>query len=163
MNLTMSHDLEATIDRCWSMFADPQSHVAKFTAMGHRELEVVEFDSSDDHIRLVIERLVDADIPSFARRVFQPTNLVRSVDEWVREDATSCGGTFTLEFKGAPVEASGKTLLSADGPRTHYVIDVAVDVKVPVIGRRIAPVARGILEQQLTTEFHLADEWLATR
>ena len=81
MHLTMSHDLDASMERCWKMFVDPQSHIAKFTAMGHREIEIIECETSDDRIRLVIERLVDADIPSFARRVFQPTNRVRSVDE----------------------------------------------------------------------------------
>ena len=162
MHLTMSHDLDASIEKCWRMFVDPRSHIAKFTEMGHREIEIVECEATDDRIHLVIERLVDADIPPFARRVFQPTSRVRSVDDWVRNDDGTCDGTFDLEFKGAPVESSGTTQLSCDGSLTRYVIDVEVDVRVPVIGRRVSPIARGILEQQLTAEFRLADEWLST-
>ena len=45
-----------------------------YTAMGHRELRVVECERDDDRLRVVIDRLVDVDVPSFARRVFQPTN-----------------------------------------------------------------------------------------
>jgi hypothetical protein len=161
MLISRTHELAAPLAACWAMVADPDSHVVKFTAMGHRELQVVEVDRDADHLRIVIDRLVDVDVPSFARRVFQPTNQVRSVDEWVRKDDQTCAGTFSLSTKGVPVDIAGTTSLVADGERTIYRIDVEVDVRVPVIGRRVAPIARGIVEQQLDDEFRLADEWLA--
>lgn len=161
MRVHRSHEFDASIDACWAMFDDPESHVAKFTAMGHRELEVVEVEADEDHLRIVIDRLVDVEVPSFARKVFQPTNRVRSVDEWVRKDRTTCAGTFVLSTKGVPVEISGTTLLTGDGARSHYTIEVDVTVKVPLIGGRVAEVARGIVDQQLTDEFRLGDDWLA--
>lgn len=160
--MSRTHDFEATIDRCWAMFHDPLSHVAKFSAMGHRELEVVETEVDDDRLRIVIDRLVDVDVPSFARKVFQPTNRVRSVDEWVRKDERTCAGTFELSTKGVPVQISGTTVLREAGAVSRYQVDVEVTVKVPVIGRRVAEVARSIVEQQLVDEFRLGDEWLAT-
>ncbi len=153
---------DAPIAACWEMFHDPDSHAAKFTAMGHRELEVVEVDVSEDRLRIVIDRLVDVDVPSFARKVFQPTNRVRSIDEWVRKDDATCAGTFVLSTKGVPVEISGTTLLTADGGRSDYEIEVDVTVRVPLIGGRVAEVARGIVDQQLTDEFRLGDDWLAS-
>lgn len=161
MRVTRVHEFDAPIDACWEMFHDPDSHVAKFTAMGHRELEVAECDISDDRLRMVIDRLVDVDVPSFARRVFQPTNRVRSVDEWVRKDADTCAGTFSLATKGVPVDIAGTTTLTAAGARTRYEIDVEVKVRVPVIGGRVAEFSTRIVDQQLTDEFRLGDEWLA--
>jgi hypothetical protein len=153
---------DAPVAACWAMFHDPDSHAAKFTAMGHRDLEVVEVDVSEDRLRIVIDRLVDVDVPSFARKVFQPTNRVRSIDEWVRKDDATCAGTFVLSTKGVPVEISGTTLLTADGGRSDYEIEVDVTVRVPLIGGRVAEVARGIVDQQLTDEFRLGDDWLAS-
>ena len=92
--------------------------------------------------------------------MFQPTNQLRSVDEWTRKDDSTCAGTFVLTTKGVPLDISGTTLLTADGDRSRYQVDVEVTVRVPVIGRRVAEVARGIVDQQLTDEFNLGDEWL---
>lgn len=161
MLVSRTHVLDAPIDACWAMLHSPDSHVAKFAAMGHRELQVVDCELEEDRLRIVIERLVDVEVPAFARKVIQPTNRVRSVDEWVRKDPTTCTGTFVLSTKGVPLEIGGTTLLCADGDRCTYRIDVEVDVRVPIIGGRIAEVARGIVDRQLDDEFHLADVWLA--
>lgn len=160
MRVTGSTELNASIEDCWAMFLDPQSHVQKFAAMGHREIEIVECDADDDHIRLVIDRLVDLDLPSFARKMFHPTNHVRSTDEWFRKDATTCAGTFVMETRGVPLEVSGATLLGSGDTRCDYSIDIDVEIRVPILGRRLAPFAKGIVEQQLAAEFSQAAAWV---
>jgi hypothetical protein len=160
MKVTRTHEFAAPIDRCWAMFHDPDSHVAKFTAMGHRDVQIVECDRSDDRLHLVIERMVDVDVPGFARKVIQPSNRLRSVDEWRRLDDQRCGGEFVLSTQGVPIDITGRTVLTADGDRCHYEIDVELKVRVPLIGGRIADFSKGIIDQQLTDEFRLGDEWL---
>jgi len=106
--------------------------------------------------------VVDVEVPSFARKVLKPTNQVRSVDEWVRKDDRSCAGTFTLSTRGVPLEIGGSTSLQVDGDSgCRYEIQVEVVVRVPLIGGRIADIARGVVDQQLTDEFRLAEAWLA--
>ena len=161
MQLTSSHTFDAPIDAVWAMFSDPASHVAKFEQMGHREIEVVSQDSSDDHLHIVVQRVVDVDLPGFARKVLKPSNTVVSDDRWERRDATHCGGTFRLDTKGAPVEATGTTALTADGDRTRYEVTVEFDVKVPVVGRKIASWAKDDIAQQFEQEFAAGDAWLA--
>src|SRR5690606_40842965 len=63
MEMTQVHTFEHPIAKCWEMFHDPDSHVAKFTAMGHRDLEVIETDRRDGHLRIVIDRVVDVEVP----------------------------------------------------------------------------------------------------
>lgn len=144
------------------MVHDPDSHVAKFAAMGHREIEVVDCEVDDDRLRIVIDRLVDVEVPSFARKVIRPTNRVRSVDEWHRKDDSTCAGSFTLSTAGVPIEIAGTTSLTARAERSDYRIDVDLTVRVPIIGGRIAEVAKGIVQRQLDDEFRLADDWLST-
>ena len=59
-------------------------------------------------------------------------------DEWRRNDDGSWSGTFDVDVKGAPVHISGTMSLSpvAAGPRHDVALDL--QVKVPIIGGKIA-------------------------
>ncbi len=164
MRVTRVHTLARPIDDCWAMVHDPASHVAKFEAMGHRDLVVLEEEVDDDSIRLVLERVVDVDVPSFAKRVISPSNTLRSEDRWERHADGTCSGTFALETKGVPIDISGTTRMEPapdDPDTTSYEITIDMKVRVPVIGGRISQVAKGIVERQVADEFRLGDEWLA--
>lgn len=161
MEITKVHTFEHPVAACWAMFSDPDSHVAKFEAMGHRDLVVVEKERTETSLRMVIERTVDVDVPGFAKKVIKPTNSLRSIDVWSDHGDGTYGGTFELETKGVPIETRGRTRLEADGPdRTRYEVTVELKVKVPLIGGRIADFSKGIIERQLDDEFRLGDEWL---
>ena len=162
MEISRTHTFDHPLEVCWAMFHDPASHVAKFEAMGHRELELVSSDVTDGSIRLVIERLVDVDVPGFAKRVMQPTNLLRSVDEWHAAEDGTYRGTFELETRGVPIQISGATRLESAGEATEYEIVIDLSVRVPLIGGRIAQHSTGVVERQITEEFRLGDEWLAS-
>lgn len=163
MEITRTHTFAHPVAKCWAMFRDPASHVAKFTAMGHRDLEVIEEEQTDDSLRIVIERLVDVDVPGFARKVIKPTNLLRSTDVWQDRGDGTYGGTFDLDTKGVPIEVRGRTHLEADGKKaTRYEVTIDLKVKVPLIGGKIADFSKGTIDGQLTEEFRLGDEWLAS-
>ncbi len=163
MEMTQVHTFEHPIAKCWEMFHDPDSHVAKFTAMGHRDLEVIETDRRDGHLRIVIDRVVDVEVPGFAKKVLKPTNKVRSIDVWEDRGDGTYGGTFELETQGAPIETRGRTRLQPDGEdRTRYEVTIDLKVKVPLIGGKIADFSKGIIQRQMADEFRLGDEWLAS-
>lgn len=162
MQITRTHTFEHPFEECRDMFLDPASHVAKFEAMGHRDVEVLETERSETSIRIVIRRQVDVEVPSFARRVLHPTNTVRSTDVWTEQADGSFAGTFELDAPGVPIEVVGTTSLRAAGEVTEYIIGVELTVRVPLIGGRIASVASGMIERQLTEEFELGDAWLAS-
>lgn len=162
MEITRTHTFDHPIERCWQMFRDPDSHVAKFEAMGHRDLEVIEQERTDTSLRLVIERMVDVEVPGFAKKVIKPTNLLRSTDVWTDRGDGTYGGTFELETKGVPIETRGRTRLTPDGAdRTSYEVTIDLKVKVPLIGGKIADFSKGIIDKQLEQEFQLGDAWLA--
>lgn len=162
MELTARHTFDAPIDRVWAMFSDPASHVAKFESMGHREIQVLTEERSDDALRLVVQRVIDAELPGFAKKVLKPSNTVVSDDRWHREADGSCSGEFTVDTKGAPVKGWGTTRLTPAGDgRTDYEVTANVEVKVPLVGGRIADWSRGEIAQQFDAEFAAGDAWLA--
>jgi len=142
----MTHDFDHPIDEVWAMFSDPAAHVAKFEAMGHRDLEVIEEESSDDGLRMVIKRVTDLDVPSIAKKVLPSSPTVTTDDVWKDHGDGTYGGHFAVQMDGVPQRTKGTT---------------SVSVKVPLIGDKIAKASKGELEKQLNAEFAAGDAWLA--
>jgi uncharacterized protein YndB with AHSA1/START domain len=158
-----SHRFEAPIEDVWAMFRDPASHVAKAERAGHRDVEVVEEDVTGDHVRIRLARTVTLELPGFAKKVLSPTHRVVSTDEWRDQGDGSYRGTFTTDFRGAPIKLDGRTLIAPDGPdRTVYEVDIEVAVKVPVVGKKLEAWAETDVEDQIRQEFAAGDDWLAS-
>lgn len=160
MRFSDEHLFAAPLDDVWAMFSDPASHVQKFTRMGHREIEVVDSSGDDDGFHLVVRRLVDVDLPGFARRVLKPTNTVTTTDSWSRRPDGTCEGTQRIDTQGAPVRISATTSLRPQGDETRYAIAVDLEVTVPLIGGRLADWSKGMVRSQLADEFAAGDAWL---
>ena len=155
---TFAHGLPAV----WAMLHDPQSHVAKFEGMGHRDLEVVSQAIDDDSIQIEIRRTVDAEVPSIAAKVVKPTNTVTSNDHWTRTSESQLDGHYTVDIKGVPAVTKGVTSVLADSDDAcTYTIEIEVKVKVPLIGEKIAGALRSQIEGQVAQEFEACDDWLA--
>lgn len=162
MQIVKRHTFDAPIDRCWAMFSDPKSHIAKFEGMGHHDVTVLEKKKTKKNLHIVITREVDVeDIPGFAKKFVKPRNTVVSVDDWNDFGDGTYGGTFTLDTKGVPLEIHGETLLEDAGDRTEYTVTIELKVNVPLIGGKLADFGKKIVTRQLDEEFRLGDGWLA--
>lgn len=162
MKMTLTHRFAHPVDAVWAMLHDPDSHVAKFTGMGHRDLEVLASSATDTTHDITIRRQVDVEVPSVAKKLISPTNTVTSVDHWERESDERLAGHYEVEIKGVPAETRGTTSVVADGPdASTYTIELEVKVKVPLIGEKVAGALKPQLTQQIESEFDAADTWLA--
>lgn len=161
MQITFTHRFDRSIDDVWAMMHDPDAHVAKFTRMGHRDLEVVAQEQTDDSLDLTIRRQVDIDVPSIAAKFISPSNTVTSVDHWQRDADGTLSGHYEVDIKGAPAETKGKTKVEPDGDGCTYTVVLDVKVKVPLVGDKVAKALRPQLEAQMQEEFDAAEAWLS--
>jgi hypothetical protein len=156
------HTFDAPIGKCWEMFHDPASHVAKFEGMGHHGVTVIDQEATPGSLHLEVTREVDVDgVPGFARKWIKPRNTVVSVDDWHDHGDGTYGGEFSLDTSGVPVDITGTTLLEPDGETTQYTVTVEIKVNVPLVGGKLASFSRSIVDRQLVAEFALGDTWLA--
>ena len=163
MDVSKSHTYGASVDAVVDMFGDPDAVTARYAGMGHRDIEIRSCERTDDALTVVSSRVVDVDLPGFAKKVLKPTNTVISTDHWRDFGDGTYGGTFSADTKGAPIKVSGTTRITAAGPtRTHYVVTTTIDVKVPLIGGKIADFSKGIINGQMDDEFRLGDAWLTS-
>ena len=162
MDLRDTHTYDAPIERVLAMLADDEATVAKYEGMGHRDVQLLASQHDDDHLHVASSRVVDVDLPGFARKVLKPTNTMRQTDDWTRHDDGTWAGTFAVEVDGAPVELSGVMALTPGGATTEHVVTITMNVKVPLIGGKIADWAgKNDVRRTLEAEFAFGDTWLA--
>jgi hypothetical protein len=147
-----------------AMLQDKSSTIDKYEGMGHREVEIREFAADDGMLRIVSSRLVDVDLPGFARKALKPTNTMIQTDEWRRQDDGSWSGTFDVEVKGSPVHISGTMTLEPTATGSQHDVILAFRVKVPLIGGKIADwLGNKDVQRTLDAEFAFNDGRLASR
>ena len=162
MDVTGSHTYAAPIDDVLAILGDPEATKAKYKGMGHRDIEVQECAEHDGLLHIRSSRVVDVELPGFAKRFLKPTNTLVQSDEWRRSEDGIWDGRFDVEVHGSPMHLSGTMhLRPGDGVCTHDV-DIAVAVKVPLVGGRIAEWAgKGEVRRTLDAEFAFNEAWLA--
>jgi len=162
MTVTGSHTYDAPIASVLAMLRDPDATTAKYESQGHQQIEIVECGDHDGGIRSVSTRVVTVDLPGFAKKVLKPTNAMRQTDEWRPVDGGSWAGSFDVDVSGAPIHLSGTMALRADGDTTTHEVAIDVQVKVPLIGGKIADwAAKNDVRRTLDAEFDCNERWLA--
>ncbi len=161
MELSERHHFAAPADAVIDVLATEEAVRARYEGMGHRDVEVQRVDRGDGSLTVVSRRVVEVDLPGFARRVLQPTNTMTQTDAWT-EDPDGWTGTFDVDVAGAPVQLSGRMRLVDAGSGSDYTVTLTMTVKVPLVGGKIADwVGKNDALTTLQAEFAATDAWLA--
>jgi hypothetical protein len=162
MELSGSHTYAASIEAVLAMLADADAAKAKYEGMGHRDVKIIDCTLLNGTLHVESSRVVDVDLPGFAKKVLKPTNTMHQNDEWHEVGDGSWEGIFGVEVAGAPIQLSGvMRLIPGEGTCTHDVT-ITMNVKVPIVGGKIADWAgKNDVRRTLDAEFAFGDEWLA--
>jgi hypothetical protein len=83
-------------------------------------------------------------------------------DTWTAAGDGRWDGAFKVEVAGSPVELSGKMTLVPAGERADSTVTITMNVKVPLVGGKIADWAgKNEVRTTLDAEFAAGDAWLA--
>ena len=162
MDVSDSHTYAAPVDAVLDMFGDSEAVVVRYEGMGHRDVEVLECTRTDDSLRVRTSRVVEVDLPGFARKVLSPTNTMVQTDEWTTTGDGTWDGTVAVDVQGAPVKMSGTMRLEPAGDGTTMQLTLSMSVKVPLVGGKIADWAgKNDVPKTMAAEFAAGDAWLA--
>ena len=127
---------------------DPERVKARSEAFGEREVRV-----TVDGGTVTATRIVDAEVPSFARKLVKPSNQVTDIKKWNLATKTA---TFSVDVRGVPVTIAGEIALAARaGGGADCTVRFEVTCKIPLIGGTLAKHVTGMTENGLRREF----EW----
>lgn len=163
MEVRSTHTYAATPDVVFEMMTDPDVLTAKYTALGHDDVRIVEHVVDDDTVTVRSRRRVPMDVPGFAKRFLSPTNTVEQLDRWAApaEDGSRTG-TWQVDAAGVPV-AVGGTLRITPGPKRTTVVEITGEVtsSVPLVGGKLAGFVAGDVQRTMAAEEAFNDEHLA--
>jgi hypothetical protein len=153
--LTKTLTYDASTDAVGAMLDDPA-----FREEVLRQQRVVRGSADVDGDVVRIEQVRSAgDVPSFARSFVGEEIVVVQTETWT--SATTAD--VAIAIAGKPGEASGTIGLTESGGRTTQKVDLAVSVRVPLVGGRIETMVVDLLGHALDVEHRVGQEWLTSR
>jgi hypothetical protein len=153
MGFSGSRTYEADIAETFAFLCDADNATARYESAGDREIEVVRAQADGEGFVLECRRVVEVDLPGFAKKVLKPTNTVTQIDTWGQPESDgSRSGTYEVSIDGAPVSTTGSMTLEPDGDRCVHQISGEITVKIPIVGGRIAKWAEGTARDSLDHE-----------
>ena len=164
MSATMkvSHQFDTSVEKLAQLLADPDFLKAKYAAIGASDVTITSVEDRDGNPRIVSSRKVTVDLPSFAKKVMQPTNTVVQTDDWqVVGDDGSRVCNYTVEVKGVPSRIDGTVKLSPAGEGVSQDIVAQVKVSIPLLGGRLEKFAVSSGVDQLRAEAEFTAKHLA--
>ena len=161
MKIEDTHTYDASVEDVLEMFGDPDAVVARYEGMGHRDIEVLECKRLKKSLVVRTRRVVDVELPGFAKKVLKPTNTMEQTDSWTPGADGSWDGTFEVEVD-SPVELSGTMRLEPLGGQSKMTLAITMNVKVPLVGGKIADWAgKNDVRTTMDAEFAAGDAWIA--
>lgn len=162
MEVKGSYTYDVPIDAVIAMLRDKDATVAMYESMQHRDVQVLESAGDDSSFRIRTSQVVEANVPGFAKKVIKPANTTIQADEWQRAGDGSWQGSFETEVKGAPLRLSGTMRLVPAGEGCTHEVAITVEVKVPLIGGKIADWAgKNEVRRSIDDQFAFNARWLA--
>ena len=151
MERSLQTEFDASVEKVLAALTDVKLIEEKFASMGHKDFELLNSSDSGGRITREYKRTVPVNVPGFASRVLKPENVSTQRDEWEPADADGVRrGTFEIAAAGTPVKVHGKMTITPTGKTSCTYRAVAnIEVKVPLIGGKIAGFVAGDVERGL--------------
>ena len=152
-----SHSLEAV----FQAFSDPNFYVAKFEALGNRNVRVIDARHDGDTFSIDIEREVRLDVPRMLASVLGEWNPLLQKERWLRRD-DGYANELSVTSEIAPMAISGTMVLCPEGKECRNDVTMVISSKVPLVGRRLEQFAADGTEDSLEEEFVFITDYLKT-
>jgi hypothetical protein len=163
MSYRVSAQYTADPASVFAVITDPDVVVARFEDAGDEQVTVERCEEEGAGFVVRWTRVATAPLPGFAKKVLSPRNTLVETDRWQAANADgSRSGTFEIETRGAPVKVVGTMRLEAiPSGGTRYTIEGDLQVRVPLVGGKIASWASGYAVPRTEAELAFVGRRLA--
>jgi hypothetical protein len=162
VDLHLEYPYDAPADVVFAMFTNPDFILAKLEATGALEFDIADCsETPDGGYCISTHRTMQAEIPGFARKIFNPTQALHQIEDWEAAVDGDRPGEWRVETTGVPVKTGGTTRLEATDHGCVHHIEGSIKVSVPLIGGRLE---RFVFDQAKATtdaEHTFGRQWLA--
>lgn len=147
----------ATLDDVVAMISDPafREKVADYQGVVRREVSVV---GEVPAKTITVELVHGTDrVPSFARKFVGDEISIVQVEKW----STDTAAAVEVTIPGKPGDMVGGARIEQRGDAVVETYDLAVQVKIPLVGGKIEDLIAGLLVKAFKAENKVGIRWLA--
>lgn len=160
MKIQAQHEYDHSVDEVYEAFTDPDFYVAKFEAIGARNVTVVDSSKDDDTFSIVTEREVPANAPAALKSFIGEWSELRQEEEWQGDDGEEFYNELTISSPSVPVSITGVMTLSGDEGSCVNDIEMTVKCSIPLVGGKLEKFVAGDVASNLDAEFDFIAEYL---
>jgi hypothetical protein len=142
-NLTINYAQD--VDTVYRFVTDSVAIKKRSEAMGERDIKI-QVDDAGGTKTITTTRIIDSDLPGFAKKLFNSTNTIVERREWRDAgDKKTCKSH--IDIVGTPGKIDSNITISPSGSGCTYDIEFEVSAKVPLIRKKLEEfVAKTTLE-----------------
>lgn len=132
---TVTYDYASGPDTVAALLRDPDFLKRRCEEAGEKNVEVV-IEDTGDGLRVMVSRDKQVELPSFAKRMFQPKNRIVDDVKW-RRQGENWVGEYTLEFAGVPGEVKGTSKLVPSENGCRHESSFQVTARLPLFSGKL--------------------------
>lgn len=151
-------EYDATAAEVFAMLANPEFREEVCRAIGVLSVDVDIKPREGEGMEVTLTQVQPTSgIPSFAKKFVGETTTVVQHEVWT----SSRHADITVTIPGKPGEMTGTADLSEAAGRTTERVEMAVKVRIPVVGGKIEELIAGLLGKALDAEHRTGQERLS--
>jgi hypothetical protein len=144
---TISYEYAANADQVAALLKDPEFLRKRSEAAGESNVDV-RVEETSDGIHVVTARDKVVELPSFAKRMFSPSNRIVEDTTW-RRQGEQWVAEYAIEITGIPGEVRGRSTLAPTASGCRYESRFEVTARIPMVGGKLEGFVAERIEEQL--------------
>ena len=162
----MATDYPAGVAQVYRALSDERYWQARLADSGADEATLERLVVSDDGIDVVTTQvLASHQLPALVSQFHRGDLVIRREETWTPLDGTRATADIVGSIAAAPVSLTGRAELSPEKDpekdRARMVFRATVEVRVPLVGRKLETFIGNQLVDLLTTEQRFTTAWIA--
>ena len=162
-----SADYPASVAQIHSAFADEQYWRSRLADSGADAATLDSLEVHDDGgITVATTQILHSDkLPGIVTQLHRGDLHIKREERWGAVVDGRCTAAINAAIEGAPVKVTGGAALnpSASGAGARMTLDASVEVRIPLVGRKVESFIGTQLVELLTTEQRFTTGWVRTR
>jgi len=153
MEVRDQHAFSQDVDTVFKHFCDSEKVQSKHETLSARNINLVQFDSEETYLNVIIEREVPTDVPKAMKKFLGEWNMIRQTETWTGIPGESYQCDITIDIHGVPVIIKGTEELKTEGEGCVNNIFLEVKCGIPFVGKKLADVVSGQLKKSIREEY----------
>ena len=158
MDFSQTYDFPAAAVR--EMISDPDFIAERATRTGSTSVDIEVSDEPNGGTTVVVERVMPANVPSYAKSFVGETLTITERQEWAVPAADGTGTAVATAAFSAPLTFSGSMSITADAGTTTVRTFGEYKASVPFVGGKVEEMAKDQTIRYLTKEQEIGRRWL---